>query len=162
MAIAPFLNDQLPSNTLTAFLGWLMLCAAVGVGQGLVLRNYFQQIQAWPIATIVSGAIAYVGFFMLFFAPLIIGVIMGLGQWLILINKVKRSWQWFLINVLCGLVGVFLGIVLFNATRNLAAITSEQAFLLMCTGVGFFSSVMTGVVMQRIIEKEGRSPDSVS
>ena len=132
---------------------WGSVCALVGVCQGWVLKQRLTGMKGWPLATVLGGAIGFLGFFTSFAAPLVMGGAFGLAQWLILRHRVRRAWLWILAQILAAIAGA--GAALLTPVNFMIG-DLNHSILVMGTAIEVAASFVTGSTLIVLLRQRHR------
>jgi hypothetical protein len=120
---------------------WGITCALVGMTQGWVLKQRLPGMKWWPVATVLGGTIAFLGFFTFWGAPFVTGGTFGVAQWLVLRRRVPKAWLWILAQILAAIAGV--GAALLTPVDFMMG-DFHHSLLVMGTAVEVAASLVTG------------------
>jgi hypothetical protein len=119
---------------------WGITCALVGMTQAWVLKQRLSGMKWWPVATVLGGTIAFLGFFTFWGAPFVTG-----GIWSCpmadFTPSVPKAWLWILAQILAAIAGV--GAALLTPVDFMMG-DFHHSFLVMGTAVEVAASLVTG------------------
>jgi hypothetical protein len=123
---------------------WGVTCALVGIAQWWVLKQRLSGMKWWPMATVLGGAIAFLGFFTFLGAPFVTGGTFGVAQWLVLRRRVPRAWIWIVAQILAAIAGL---VAAFFTPTDFMTGDFTHSILIMGTAIEFAASVVTGITL---------------
>ena len=100
-------------------LGWCVICVAVGLAQGQVLRSRLTGVGWWPVATVMGSggplllfplSAALPGLPSIFLIPIFLGGGIGVAQWLVLRRRLPGSWLWIVIQIVAAIAAMPVGL----------------------------------------------------